>query len=83
MIKVYTTPTCKYCKDVKAYLQEKGLEYTEIDVTSDPKHREDLIRISKGKRSVPLTVINERALLGWDREEMEKILIEEGLLKTE
>lgn len=36
MIKVYTKPNCAGCEYTKKFLDSKGLEYTEIDIQSDP-----------------------------------------------
>ena len=32
-ITIYTTPTCKVCKKVKAYFKSKNVEYTEVDMS--------------------------------------------------
>ncbi len=37
---VYTTPTCVFCPLVKRFLDEKGVEYEEIDVSSDTNEME-------------------------------------------
>jgi glutaredoxin len=34
-IKLFTQPTCFYCKNVKDKLTENGIEFTEIDITQD------------------------------------------------
>ena len=32
-IKVYSTPTCPYCKMAKEYLSSKGIAYEDIDIS--------------------------------------------------
>ena len=56
MIKVYTTPTCVYCHALMDWLDEKGVEYEEIDATT-----------VDGINVVPVTVIGETRIEGFDR----------------
>ena len=30
---IYSTPTCQFCKNVEAYLDEKGYKFEKIDVS--------------------------------------------------
>jgi len=34
---VYTTPTCPWCTRVKEYLDQKGVQYREVNVKSNGK----------------------------------------------
>jgi glutaredoxin len=34
---IYSTPTCPYCHQAKAYLKEKGVEFTDYNVADDEK----------------------------------------------
>ena len=43
MIKIYTTPTCVYCKSLKEYLTSKGFSYDEVDVSVDQKELEEMV----------------------------------------
>ncbi len=36
-IEIYTTRYCPYCHSAKRLLSRKGVEFTEIDVSGDPK----------------------------------------------
>lgn len=56
MIKVYTTPTCPWCHVLMEWLDEQGIEYQEIDAREMPD-------IS----SVPVTEINGKRIVGFDR----------------
>ena len=63
MIKVYTTPTCVYCHALLDWLDEKGIEYEEIDANS-----------VEGITSVPVTEINDKKIIGFDRPAIKKAL---------
>ena len=66
---VYTMPTWPYCDKVKEFLSQQGLEYVEVDVSSDPRAREDFM--AKGYRGVPVTEIDGKVVIGFDVERLE------------
>lgn len=63
MITVYTTPTCAYCHALMDWLESKGIEYQEKDATKESD-------IS----TVPVTVIGEQRIVGFDRPAIKKAL---------
>ena len=63
MIKVYTTPTCAYCHALMDWLDEKGIEYEEMDATKE----EDI-------SAVPVTVIGDKRIVGFDRPAIKRAL---------
>lgn len=70
---VYTTPSCVYCKMVKAYFEEKGIEFDEKDVAADEKARNEMIQKS-GQMGVPVAVIGDQVVVGFDKGTLEMIL---------
>lgn len=36
MVKIYSSPNCKYCLKAKDFLNKIGREFEEIDATQDP-----------------------------------------------
>lgn len=69
---VYSTPTCPYCNLVKEYLEEKGVDFRQVDVTVDQKAREEFVR--KGYRGVPVTIIGTEEITGFDVSQLDKAL---------
>ncbi|HEY1373558.1 MAG TPA: glutaredoxin 3 [Candidatus Binatia bacterium] len=65
-IVVYTTQVCPYCVRAKALLRAKNLPFEEIDVARDAKLREEAIRLSGGRRTVPQIFIDGRSIGGYD-----------------
>ncbi len=45
-VKVYSTPTCPYCKMVKEYLSSRGVSYEDMDVSSNRAAAEEMIKVS-------------------------------------
>jgi len=73
MIKVYSTPTCPYCVTLKAFLKEKGIEFKDIDVSSDSKSAEEMIQKS-GQMGVPVSDIDGQIVVGFDKEKICQLL---------
>lgn len=72
-IKVYTTPTCPYCIQVKKFLKEKGHEFEEIDVMASEEAMDEQKRIS-GQMGVPVIDINGQIIVGWNMQALEEQL---------
>lgn len=73
MIKVYSTPTCVYCRALKTFLQERGLEFEEINVVGNPEALKEMVQKS-GQMGVPVTEIDGKIVVGFDREKIVKLL---------
>ena len=52
-VEVYTQPWCPYCKQAIGLLGKKGVAVTEIEAPHGTAEREDSIRRSGGRTSVP------------------------------
>jgi len=65
-IVVYTSQICPYCARAKALLKKKGAAFEEIDVTMDPKARDQMLARSGGKRTVPQIFIGDTHVGGCD-----------------
>ncbi len=72
-VKVYTTPTCGFCSLVKQLLGNLGVKYDEIDLTADPSKISELVEIS-GQLGVPVTVVGNQVIIGYDRGKIESAL---------
>jgi glutaredoxin-like YruB-family protein len=62
-VRIYTQPTCPACHSTKAYLDQKGVEYQDVDVTKDHEALHEMVRLS-GIRATPVLVIGERVITG-------------------
>jgi glutaredoxin 3 len=65
-IEIYTTRFCPYCHAAKRLLSRKGVEFTEIDVSSDPKGRSDMVARANGRMTVPQIFIGSTHVGGYD-----------------
>ncbi len=70
---VYTTPSCPWCSAVKQYLEERGISYTEIDVSQDQAAAMEMVRKS-GQMGVPVVEIDGEIVIGFDKERLDYLL---------
>ena len=63
-VKVYTTHWCPYCAHTKRFLNEKNIEFEEINIVTEGMTREDLEKITGG-RTVPQIVIDDTPIGGY------------------
>lgn len=78
-VTIYTTPTCAFCKQTKAYLQEKGVEFDERDVAADTQAAQEMVDISH-QMGVPVTVVKKeesaepQVIIGFDQAALNEAL---------
>jgi glutaredoxin 3 len=72
-IKVYSTPTCPYCKLVKEFLGEKKMEFQDIDVASNPASANEMVKLS-GQMGVPVVDVDGQVIVGWNKDAIEEAL---------
>jgi glutaredoxin 3 len=72
-VTVYTTPTCPYCRQVKEYLSRRLVPFREVNVAADRAAAMEMVRVS-GQQGVPVTVIDGKAVVGFDRPGLDQLL---------
>lgn len=70
---IYTTPSCPYCNMTKEFFKQNKVEYTEIDVTKDPKLVDELVNKS-GQMGVPVIDVDGTIIIGYNKEKLKKAL---------
>ena len=65
-IEIYTKGFCPYCHRAKALLTEKGVEFTEFDITMGGPKRTEMLERSGGATTVPQIFIDDRHIGGCD-----------------
>ena len=70
---VFSTPTCGYCNAAKSYFRQKGIKFTDIDVSRDASAARDMVRRS-GQQGVPVIDIGGKIVVGFDRVKINKYL---------
>ena len=70
---MFTTPTCNFCNAAKRYFREKNVRFTEVDISRDIRAARDLQRRT-GQTGVPVILINNRPVIGFDKPKINKML---------
>lgn len=65
-VEIYTGSFCGYCTRAKQLLSQKGVDYIEHPVGSDPEKRAEMVQRSRGGRTVPQIFIGDRHVGGYD-----------------
>lgn len=70
-VKIYSTPTCMYCKMAKDFFDDKGVEYTDVDLSVDVAARDEVVK-KTNQMSVPVIEIKEEGkdpeyVIGFDQ----------------
>lgn len=72
-VKIYTTPTCPWCKKTKAFLKDNKVSFKEIDVSSDEVASKEMIDKS-GQMGVPVVDIDGKIITGFDEAALKEAL---------
>jgi glutaredoxin 3 len=72
-VKIYSTPSCVYCKMAKAFFKEHNVQFQDFDVQNDLKAREEMFSISH-QMGVPVIDVNGEVYVGFDRGALAKAL---------
>ncbi len=65
-IEIYTTSICAYCDRAKQLLRRHNLHFEEINVASNLEKREEMLKRSNGRQTVPQIFINGKHVGGCD-----------------
>lgn len=70
---VFSTPTCTFCNQAKRYFREKNIRFTDVDVSKDQAAARDILK-NTGQMGVPVILINNRPIVGFDRNKINQML---------
>ncbi len=73
MVKLYSTPSCVYCKTLKSYFSKHNIEFINIDVSKDEKELDKMIKDS-GQMGVPVVDIDGQVIIGFDKQKIDELL---------
>jgi glutaredoxin 3 len=61
---VYTTEPCGFCRQAKALLQSRGVDFREVNLAKDADGRADLVART-GQMTFPQVLVGERSIGGF------------------
>lgn len=72
-VKVFSTPTCPWCKKTKEFLKKKNIDFVDVDVSKDKDGQQEMMDKS-GQMGVPVIDVNGKIIVGFDVEAINKAL---------
>lgn len=77
-VKVYSTPTCPWCRKAKLWLDTNNIKYEEYNVAEDKAARDEMVNVTH-QMAVPTIIIDGEAVIGYNEKAFkEKLGIKEG-----
>jgi glutaredoxin 3 len=64
-VEIYTSASCAYCVAAKNFLKQKGLDYVETRIDTDPSKLREMLDRSQ-RRTVPQIFVNDHHIGGYD-----------------
>ncbi len=65
-VEIYSSPLCPFCHSAKRLLDQKGVDYNEINVLVERGKKDEMIKRADGRRTVPQIFINGVGVGGCD-----------------
>ena len=65
-ILIYTSSLCGFCYSAKSLLKKKNIPFKEIDIDLDYSKRNEMIKKSRGRTSVPQIFFKDHHIGGCD-----------------
>lgn len=78
-IVLYGTDSCPYCAQARAFLRERNIAFIDRDVSASAQNRREFAQL--GRKAVPVILVGERLLTGFDPDHLESALMKDGYIK--
>jgi glutaredoxin 3 len=73
VVKVYSSPTCPWCKKVKQFLEANSIKYQDVNVAEDKAAREEMANVTH-QLAIPATVIDGDVVIGFNEKALKEKL---------
>ena len=65
-VEIYSSTWCPFCYRAKRLLEQKGVDYKEIEVSDNPSLKSEMLSRSDGRNTVPQIFIDGKGIGGSD-----------------
>ncbi len=72
-IRVFSTKSCPYCVVLKQFLNDKKIEFEDINVAENEEARKEMIE-KTGQMGVPVIEIDNEIVVGFDKVKISELL---------
>jgi glutaredoxin 3 len=71
---LYCTPWCPGCRAARAFLKERGIAYTEVDISKDRSAAARVRGWAGGNETTPTFDIRGQIVVDWDKQRVMELL---------
>ena len=64
-VTIYSKDGCPYCAAAKKHYTEQGISFKEIDIYDTPAAKDEIVKLTGGKRIVPVIVEDGKVTAGF------------------
>ena len=72
-VRIYSTPSCVYCRMAREFFDKHGVEYEDHDVAANQEALKEMIDKSH-QMGVPVIDVDGQIFVGFNRSGLEKVL---------
>jgi len=72
-VRIYSTPSCVYCRMAREFFDKHGVEYEDYDVAANQEALKKMIDKSH-QMGVPVIDVDGQIFVGFNRSGLEKVL---------
>lgn len=72
-VTVYSTPTCPYCRQVKEFLTQHNISFTDKNVATDISARDEM-KAKSSSLGVPVVDVDGTVVVGFNRTKLQELL---------
>lgn len=72
-VKMYTTPTCVYCKMTKEFFAKNNVKFDEVNVAEDEAAFQEMLQKSH-QMGVPVIDVDGQIFIGFDKKGLSQAL---------
>ena len=65
-VEIYSSPLCGFCHAAKRLLNQKGVDFSEVDVLAEPARKSEMMDRANGRHTVPQIFIGTTHVGGCD-----------------
>jgi glutaredoxin 3 len=69
-VRLFIKPYCGWCHEAKDWLEERGIEFEELDVTSDSAARKEMYELT-GQTKAPCIEVDGEVLADFDTDQLD------------
>jgi glutaredoxin len=74
---LYCTPWCPSCRQARAYLKERGIQYVEVDISRDRDAAQQVRKWANGNETTPTFEIRGTIVVEFNRAKLDEVFARE------